>query len=1309
MEGLLALIVVGLVVASTSWFQRQLERRVVAALADLTGGRVEVKSFRFHPWLLQATLEGFTIHGTEPAGQPPLVSVRHVEVRLNPDQLLRRQLRFHSMDVDELRVHLYTASDGSTNLPGFYAQISPQAGLDNLLALSIGHLTVSHSAFSWNDLQYPLELDARELAVLLRMTGHRYTGTLSSSGALVHSSRWALPPVTFAGRFELARTGLTVSSFSWQAQGVSGGGSFVFHPRPAPESYASFGMATDLAALSRILRVPELRGGSLQIQGQAIYRHGDLFAQGIAHARQAAFSAPPFSVKGLDATTDFTVRQGKIALPNLAAAVWGGTVQAKLQADLANVPGSIRATAQLRGLQLEGALRAVTSTPLLLAHLSPAAIVDGSLNSGGAGKLEKPETTFDLTLRPPVSIPHRFVPIRGHARGTLEVNHGWTLHLASGEFETPHSKLSAAGSVVSGVSPSRTAQSLAIKAVTTSFEEWRPVFQELLATNEPIPLTLLSPAELSGQISGTGAEPSLEGRVRMGQFQYQGWTWDRLEAGLAVRPGWMEISSGRMEHGRSALALSGSAQLDHWQVTANSHVHLSAEAQKTPLDGLHAAVNSSFPIHGFVTGHLDVDGTAASLAGSGWLRIESGAVGNEPFDSLTAQIQVVQSRWKMQAIHLTKAQGHLDGELAFEPLRRFFSGQFAGTDFRLSQIESLTPASTAIVSKNPLDGQLSFQVQGEGTPDAFHLKGAWQVSNFSVAGTSLGGLTGILSGEQQRLRIEGENRGPAGSWRFVARTTAAGDWPVEVDGQYSAVHVDPWVRAFFNRAFEATVIVDGSFHATGPLRNPDQIDARAEVRNLAVRFPSLDWKNDQPIDMSYHGATLTLNRFVMRGPSTELAVQGAVHCANRITLALSAEGKADAALLSALDPKLQATGRSVLHLRVAGEPARPLLNGSLEVQEVSLAYGDMPFRFSNLEGTVQLDGERATLRSVRGVSGGGRVTLGGSVTLQGTPRYNLQADFNQVRVRYPPNFTSVLDGNLHIAGNSERGQLRGDWIVRQMSVNQNANFISRIIESSAPFGEQPQTVSSPAASRVRMNVRVTSPAPVHVETQDVRLVADIDVHLQGTLANPVQVGSIHLLSGEGVFRGNRYTLTRGDISLTNPFHTQASLDLEARTRVQTYQLTLLITGPFERLKLAYRSDPPLSTNDIVSLLALGYVKENNALSTTSLNPARSVGASAILSEALSSQVTGRIQRLFGVSRIKIDPNVGLPGYGSGARVTVEQQVTRDLTLTYVTDTSASQYRIIQFEWVVSDTVSVLGVRDPNGIFGVEFRFRHRFK
>jgi len=88
---------------------------------------------------------------------------------------------------------------------------------------------------------------------------------------------------------------------------------------------------------------------------------------------------------------------------------------------------------------------------------------------------------------------------------------------------------------------------------------------------------------------------------------------------------------------------------------------------------------------------------------------------------------------------------------------------------------------------------------------------------------------------------------------------------------------------------------------------------------------------------------------------------------------------------------------------------------------------------------------------------------------------------------------------------------------------------------------------------------------------------------------------------------------------------------------------------------------------------------------------------------------GRLQRLFGVSRVKVDPNVGGPTTTSGARITVEQEVTRNLTLTYITNTATSQQRTIQFEWGLSENISLVGIRDQNGIFGLELRFRRRFR
>ncbi len=136
--------------------------------------------------------------------------------------------------------------------------------------------------------------------------------------------------------------------------------------------------------------------------------------------------------------------------------------------------------------------------------------------------------------------------------------------------------------------------------------------------------------------------------------------------------------------------------------------------------------------------------------------------------------------------------------------------------------------------------------------------------------------------------------------------------------------------------------------------------------NVAVDFPSIQWRNVQPVDVHYSAGRLALSRFVMRGPSTELAIEGAVRFTDGVTLALSAEGTANATLLTVFDPNLQATGRSTLRLRLTGTPDRPALNGTMDIQDVSLGYSDLPFRFNNLQGTINLEGERAVISSLRG-------------------------------------------------------------------------------------------------------------------------------------------------------------------------------------------------------------------------------------------------------------------------------------------------------------------------------------------------------
>ena len=80
-----------------------------------------------------------------------------------------------------------------------------------------------------------------------------------------------------------------------------------------------------------------------------------------------------------------------------------------------------------------------------------------------------------------------------------------------------------------------------------------------------------------------------------------------------------------------------------------------------------------------------------------------------------------------------------------------------------------------------------------------------------------------------------------------------------------------------------------------------------------------------------------------------------------------------------------------------------------------------------------------------------------------------------------------------------------------------------------------------------------------------------------------------------------------------------------------------------------------------------------------------------------------------MSRLKIDPQLTGLSAVPQARLTIEQQISRDITLTYVTNLSQANQQIIRLEWNIDKSWSVVAVREENGVFGVDFFVKKRFR
>ncbi len=537
-----------------------------------------------------------------------------------------------------------------------------------------------------------------------------------------------------------------------------------------------------------------------------------------------------------------------------------------------------------------------------------------------------------------------------------------------------------------------------------------------------------------------------------------------------------------------------------------------------------------------------------------------------------------------------------------------------------------------------------------------------------------------------------------------------GDYPVTAEVTAERIDFDPFIiSAMHLSRLNGHSLVDGHFAIAGFGARPETLAVEANLSRLTFDFEQINLENVGPVRLTYRQDELRVEQASLRGTDTDLRISGSARFAGDRALNLRLDGAASLQLLGGFIPRLEATGRAQVNAAIGGTVAAPRFNGKVHVEGASLRYGDFPTGLANVSGDFNFDASRMAFENVMAESGGGHLTMGGTLSYGDGPlNYTINARSDQIRVRYPVGMSWLVGGNLRLSGNDQASTLSGRIVVDRLLMAEGFDLAGFMVSSKEP-ATGPSTASS-FLQNLQFDIQAESSPDSRMEWTGARLQTDASLRLRGTWEHPILVGQIHLLSGEMSFRGNNYTISRGDINFANPFRLDPVLNVEATTTIRQYEVTLDFTGPASRLTLAYRSDPPLPSSDIIALLALGQTGEESSQRTATGQNA-GVGASTVLSEAISSQLGGRIERLFGISHFSVGPSVAVLNtqQNSIASVTIQQQISRDLVITYITDVTTTQYQVIQMEYTINREFSVVALRDENGTFGLDVVRKTRFK
>jgi len=1306
--GILSLVVLLLVAASllllhTGTGARWMRDLVVSQVEKMTGGKVELREFRFRPFSLRSELVDFTVRGREPEGTPPLFHADLLVVDVRVDSFFRRKIALDEVRIERPRVHVRFDAEGRSNVPAPRTPRapSPKPQHQRLFDLAISRLRLNDGEVLYNNVRTPLVAEGGRMNFALDYhraptgapAGDRYEGLFRWEQMILVAKRYLPFPNHILARFTLQRDAFELHEAQWKLPTSDFRFTASVRELAKPRWTARFDALLDLADLRTIMRKPNTPSGWVRFLGEMGNPNGRFEFRSSFDAQDITTRWKWFHASDISLDGHFHVEGQKIIVPDMRVRVVGGEIIGRLEFFFEGQ--RFRVDSRARGMSLKQVLAAMDHPSFPVARLHWNGSVDVESVTTWEKDFKRVESRGTSFWSRPLE------PVEGEIPTSARLDFHWIMaqdrvDLRQSEISTPTSRMTMDGPL--GARDS----ALLLNLEAQDLLPWND-FINRLRGEDAEPRRITGRARWQGRVLGRLGHPTFIGRLEALEAAYDRLYWDEVGGEITYSPDGFRLERGHARRGRSSAALDLWLELNDWGFRPENRWGFEANLERTPSDGLQDIFGTSYPARGLLTGQFRGRGTRADPELTGLVDLAEVEAWGFEFDRVRGQLAVRKDEIRVANAELRKGTGRITGNLLY----RLPAGEVEfDVDGAVVPLESIRRIQT---ERLPLGGQLSFHVGGKGPLRAPTAEGNVRIVDLRVGEDVLGSFQGRLRADGRQVRLDLESAMETGRVEGRLDLVLGGDYPLTGDLTVQGIDLDAFIQAAFRlRPLTGHSRADGRLWFSGALARPETLAIETDVSRLEFNYQYLQLENVGPLRVTYRNEEVRVEQAHIRGPDTDFSISGYARFAGDRQLNLRLDGTVNLRLAGGFLPELEARGVAQVNAGIEGTLSSPRITGRVRLENVSANYGEIPTGLSQIRGDFVFDRSRLLFDNVTAEAGGGRLLLSGSVSYGNGPlRYDITARATRVRIRYPEGMSWLAGGQLRLSGSPASSLLSGRVTVERLLMAEGYDLPSQIILSRG--GPRGPATTSEFLRNLQFDIEAASTPDARMEWSGGRLETEADIRARGTWEHPLFVGHIHLLGGEMTFRGNRYRLARGDINF-QPFG-PPQIDVEAVTTIRQYEVTVNFTGRSDQLRLSYRSDPPLPSSDVIALLSVGRTGEESELRRATQEQAPELGAGRLLGEALSSEVTGRIGRLFGISRFRVDPF--LAGSGSEqnatARVTIEQQLTRDLVITYITNVTGAQQQVIQVEYNINRDLSVVALRDQNGTFGLDIKFKKRFR
>ncbi|OFZ27130.1 MAG: hypothetical protein A2381_10770 [Bdellovibrionales bacterium RIFOXYB1_FULL_37_110] len=290
---------------------------------------------------------------------------------------------------------------------------------------------------------------------------------------------------------------------------------------------------------------------------------------------------------------------------------------------------------------------------------------------------------------------------------------------------------------------------------------------------------------------------------------------------------------------------------------------------------------------------------------------------------------------------------------------------------------------------------------------------------------------------------------------------------------------------------------------------------------------------------------------------------------------------------------------------------------------LSVKIDGLPGMFEKLNFNIVLAKDILELKKFEGIYGGGKVNASGEVILQTPfPKIKIVGKFNDTNLSLFKKTNLTTSGEFELSGDQLPYLLEGKIFLNKADIFDELDELIKSKKTSSNTYDRYLPNLENKRKLVFINYKITIHPTTMISIKnalaDIKL--DGTVNIDGNPEDPEISGELKIVpaSSRLFFKGNEFFINEGRIVLAGEnIGKKPEINFLGHAKVNEYDIKLSINGNFDDININFSSEPVLSREDIISLLALGFTTETSKnLQQGDRQAMTSVGLGSLLVEQL---------------------------------------------------------------------------------------------